>query len=80
MAGDGWQQMTPERLGTGGGAGGAAGGGGGAGGGALPNERVEPSEDNIVTLMGMGFDREVCVDALATSGNSVEMAANRLLT
>ena len=67
--------MTPEMMGNGGGAGEAA-----AGGGALPNERVEPSEDNIVTLMGMGFDREVCVDALATSGNSVEMAANRLLT
>lgn len=38
-----------------------------------------PSEDDVATLMGMGFDRETVLAALAAAGNSVQIAADRLL-
>lgn len=41
---------------------------------------VEPSEANIETLMGLGFDRELCVNALRNTNNNVEAAADRLLS
>lgn len=38
-----------------------------------------PSEDSIVMLMGLGFEREAVIRALQTTGNNVEAAANILL-
>jgi len=38
-----------------------------------------PSEEAINALMGMGFDREAVVQALRSSGNNLEAAANVLL-
>lgn len=38
-----------------------------------------PSEDDVATLMGMGFDRGAVLAALAAAGNSVQIAADRLL-
>lgn len=39
-----------------------------------------PSEDDIGALMAMGFDRDAVLAALAAAGNSVQIAADRLLT
>ena len=41
---------------------------------------VPASEDDILTLMGMGFERDQVVAALSASGNSVQIAADRLLS
>ena len=38
-----------------------------------------PSEENILSLMSLGFDRNAVLAALQTTGNNVEAAANRLL-
>jgi len=40
----------------------------------------EPTEDDIINLMSMGFERDAVVAALMNSGNSVQIAADRLLT
>lgn len=40
----------------------------------------EPSDENITTLMGLGFDRSACVSALRSTGNDVEAAADRLFS
>ncbi len=45
--------------------------------GPLFNE--SPSEENINSLMGLGFDRDTVVQALERTGNNLEQAANRLL-
>jgi hypothetical protein len=58
--------------------------GGNAGEGAPDATPVRPlgppPEDAIVNLMGMGFERDQVVAALAESGNSVQIAAERLLS
>lgn len=38
-----------------------------------------PSEENILSLMSLGFDRNAVLAALQTTGNNLEAAANRLL-
>jgi len=69
---------------------GGFGGGGGVGGGAADANAEAaflrdatpagpPSEDDVATLMGMGFDRDAVLAALAAAGNSVQIAADRLL-
>ena len=50
-------------------------GGMGAGWQALP----PPSEEQIQSLVGLGFDRPAVLRALEASSNNVEVAANRLL-
>ena len=40
---------------------------------------LPPSEDSIVSLMGLGFEREVVIRALQSTGNNIEAAANLLL-
>jgi hypothetical protein len=63
------------------------GGGGGGDGGAAAEAAFlrdaapvrAASEEDIATLMGMGFDREAVLAALAASGNSMQIAADRLL-
>ncbi|KAI9981332.1 hypothetical protein PInf_009028 [Phytophthora infestans] len=64
------------------GAGGAMPGGALAAGGMLPPHMAAqpPSEDAIQQLMALGFDRERALQALQTTDNNVEAAANRLLT
>ena len=44
-----------------------------------PSTPVEVSEENITTLMGMGFDRESVIRALRVSGNDANRAAAVLL-
>ena len=44
------------------------------------NALPPPSEDAILDLMAMGFEREQVVDALRRSRNDIEGAANRLLS
>lgn len=39
-----------------------------------------PSEDAIINLISMGFERDAVVQALQDSNNNVEVAANRLLS
>ena len=39
----------------------------------------EPSDVDIATLVGLGFERDDVVEALKGSGNNVEVAANRLM-
>ena len=39
-----------------------------------------PSEEAIVQLLALGFERELVVRALMESNNNVEAAANRLLS
>lgn len=46
-------------------------------GNGMPN--IPPSEENISTLMNLGFERADCIRALEQSGNNVDAAANRLL-
>lgn len=46
---------------------------------APERELPPPSEEDILNLMGMGFEREQVVAALTSSGNSVQIAAERLL-
>lgn len=52
-----------------------------AAGGMLPPHlaAAPPSEDAIEQLMALGFDRERVLQALQSTGNNVEAAANRLL-
>ncbi|KAG7383758.1 UBA/TS-N domain [Phytophthora boehmeriae] len=52
-----------------------------AAGGMLPPHiaAAPPSEDAIEQLMALGFDRERALQALQSTGNNVEAAANRLL-
>jgi len=40
---------------------------------------VPPSEDSISSLMGLGFERDVVIRALQSTGNNIEAAANLLL-
>lgn len=40
---------------------------------------IPPSEDQISSLMALGFDRADCIRALEQSGNNVDAAADRLL-
>lgn len=41
---------------------------------------VQPTDANIEKLLGLGFDREVCVNALRATNNNVEAAADRLFS
>lgn len=52
----------------------ASGGAAGAGDAVAP-----PSEEDVATMMAMGFGREEVVQALRETRNNVELAANRLL-
>ncbi|KUF93366.1 hypothetical protein AM588_10004567 [Phytophthora nicotianae] len=63
------------------GAGGMMPGGAPAAGGMLPPHMAAqpPSEDAIQQLMALGFDRERALQALQSTDNNVEAAANRLL-
>ncbi|KAF1779230.1 Ubiquitin-associated domain [Phytophthora cactorum] len=56
-------------------------GGAPAAGGMLPPHMAAapPSEDAIQQLMALGFDRERALQALQSTDNNVEAAANRLL-
>jgi len=62
-----------------GGNGGNGGGGSGQRHQAPPTVVVLPSEEAIETLMGMGFDRNAVIQALQSTGNNMEAAANSLL-
>ena len=42
-------------------------------------EGVEPSPSDVAQLIGMGFDRQMAVDALRASGGDLTAATNRLL-
>ncbi len=46
---------------------------------AMPQQQVTVSESAIEQLMGMGFDREACVNALRRTRGNVEAALNLLL-
>lgn len=57
--------------------------GAGTGGGAFPPapppEPVEPSDEAISRLMGMGFERDAVVAALRGAQNNEQLAVNRLI-
>lgn len=40
---------------------------------------LPPSEESIQVLIGMGFSRDVALDALARSNNNLELATDLLL-
>jgi len=70
-----------EVRGQGAGGGRGAGGGGGSAADATPVRPLPPPpEGDILNLMGMGFERDQVLAALTASGNSVQIAAERLLS
>eukprot|EP00276_Gloeochaete_wittrockiana_P009441 CAMPEP_0184663400 /NCGR_PEP_ID=MMETSP0308-20130426/47957_1 /TAXON_ID=38269 /ORGANISM="Gloeochaete witrockiana, Strain SAG 46.84" /LENGTH=170 /DNA_ID=CAMNT_0027106109 /DNA_START=549 /DNA_END=1061 /DNA_ORIENTATION=+ len=45
----------------------------------VPPAAPPPSEEDVETLMGMGFNRRDVTEALRLSGNNLELATNMLL-
>ncbi len=71
-------QLLPGAGGMGGGMGLGV-GGMGMGAGPRRGAPSPPPEDAIQQLMALGFDRDRSIQALQTTNNNVEAAANRLL-
>lgn len=54
--------------------------GGVRGGGVPPVALTPPSEEAIQTIMNLGFDRDRAIQALQSTGNNIEAAANMLFS